>query len=35
MEKVVKKEVTIRPGKLVVVGNFHLLLKRWLTGLGF
>jgi len=27
--------VTIRPGKLVVDGNYHARLKIWLSGLGF
>lgn len=35
MEKVVGKTVTVRPGKLVVDGNFHARLKLWLAGLGF
>jgi large subunit ribosomal protein L49 len=35
MEKVVGKEVQIKPGKLVVDGNYHRRLKVWLTGLGF
>jgi len=35
MEKVVGRPVDVRPGKLVVVGNFHARLKMWLTGLGF
>lgn len=35
MEKVVGKEVEVRPGKLIVVGNFDRRLKTWLTGLGF
>ena len=35
MEKVCGKEVTIRPGKLVVDGNYHIRLKKWLAGLGF
>ena len=29
------REVNIRPGKLVVDGNYHIRLKRWLSGLGF
>ena len=28
-------EITVRPGKLVVDGNFHIRLKKWLAGLGF
>jgi large subunit ribosomal protein L49 len=35
MEKVCGKEVVIHPGKLVVDGNFHVRLKKWLAGLGF
>jgi len=35
MEKVVGKEVIVKPGKLVVVGNYHSRLKKWLAGLGF
>ena len=35
MEKVVGKSVLIRPGKLVVDGNYHARLKMWLAGLGF
>lgn len=35
MEKVVGRPVTMRPGKLVVDGNYHLRLKTWLAGLGF
>jgi len=35
MEKVVGKPVIVRPGKLVVNGNFHARLKLWLAGLGF
>jgi hypothetical protein len=36
MEKVCdNREVIIRPGKLVVVGNYHARLKLWLTALGF
>lgn len=35
MEKVCDgKEVTVRPGKLVVDGNYVLRVKKWLTGLG-
>ena len=29
------REVIIRPGKLVVDGNYHARLKIWLSGLGF
>jgi hypothetical protein len=29
------KEVIIRPGKLVVEGNYHARCKMWLAGLGF
>ena len=35
MEKVVGKPVIVRPGKLVVNGNYHARLKVWLAGLGF
>lgn len=35
MEKVVGKPVTVRPGKLVVDGNYHARLKLWLACLGF
>jgi len=35
MEKVVGREVDVRPGKLVVTGNYNRRLKRWLMGLGF
>ena len=36
MEKVVDgNKVSVRPGKLVVDGNYHARLKKWLTGLGF
>ena len=28
-------EVIARPGKLVVEGNYHLRLKKWLSNLGF
>jgi hypothetical protein len=35
MEKVVGKPVLLKPGKLVVEGNYHRRLKTWLTGLGF
>ena len=35
LEKVCGKEVVIHPGKLVVDGNFHVRLKKWLAGLGF
>ena len=35
MEKVCGKPVLVRPGKLVVDGNFHARLKLWLAGLGF
>jgi len=35
VEKVVGKEVSLRPGKIVVDGNYHRRLKMWLTGLGF
>jgi large subunit ribosomal protein L49 len=35
MEKVVGKKVDIKPGKLVVDGNFSKRLKVWLLSLGF
>ena len=35
MEKVCGEQVIIRPGKLIVDGNFHMRLKKWLAGLGF
>ncbi len=35
VEKVVGREVEVRPGKLVIVGNYQRRLKVWLTGLGF
>eukprot|EP01039_Chlorochromonas_danica_P006010 gene6009-6620_t len=35
MEKVVGKEVYIKPGRLEVDGNYNRRLKTWLTGLGF
>jgi len=35
MEKVTGKPVLVRPGKLVVDGNYHARLKKWLTGIGF
>ena len=36
MEKVCGGQpVTVRPGKLVVDGNYHIRLKKWLAGLGF
>lgn len=35
VEKVVGKDAALRPGKIVVDGNFHRRLKLWLTGLGF
>jgi len=36
MEKVCdNREVIIRPGKLVVEGNYHARLKLWLSALGF
>lgn len=35
MEKVVGKAVIVRPGKLVVDGNYCARLKLWLAGLGF
>ena len=35
MEKVTGTEVEIRPGKLIVKGNFVRRIKLWLSGLGF
>ena len=35
LEKVVGKEVTIRPGKVVIDGNYHMRVKLWLLALGF
>ena len=35
MEKVCESEVLVRPGKLMVEGNFVMRLKKWLIGLGF
>ena len=35
MEKVTGKTVTIKPGKLIVEGNYTGRLKMWLIGLGF
>ncbi len=35
MEKVVGKPVEIKSGKLIVHGNFHLRLKKYLLALGF
>jgi hypothetical protein len=35
MEKVVGAKVDVKPGKLVVDGNYVLRVKTWLTGLGF
>lgn len=35
MEKVVGKPVTVRPGKLIVDGNFSKRLKVWLASIGF
>lgn len=35
MEKVCQKQVEVRPGKLIVDGNYHLRLKQWLSDLGF
>ena len=34
-EVVENAEVTVRPGKLVVRGNYTLRIKKWLLGLGF
>lgn len=36
LEKVVDgSPIEVRPGKLVIYGNFHLRVKLWLTKLGF
>eukprot|EP01039_Chlorochromonas_danica_P012502 gene12502-14315_t len=35
MEKVVGQPVEVKPGKLIVQGNFHMRLKRYLLALGF
>ena len=35
MEKVTGAEVEVRPGKLVVKGNYVRRIKMWLSGLGF
>ena len=35
MEKVVGKQVQVKPGKLIVVGNYSRRLKLWLASLGF
>lgn len=35
MEKVCETEVMVRPGKLVVAGNYSLRMKKWLIGIGF
>ena len=36
LDKVVENaQVEIRPGKLVVRGNYNLRVKKWLLGLGF
>ena len=35
MEKVCEAPVLVRPGKLMVEGNYVMRLKKWLTGLGF
>lgn len=35
MEKVVGKPVQVKPGKLIVVGNYSRRLKLWLASLGF
>jgi large subunit ribosomal protein L49 len=35
VEKVVGRPVLIRPGKIVIDGNYHRRLKVWLTALGF
>lgn len=35
IEKVVGKNAEIKPGKIVIEGNYHKRLKLWLIGLGF
>ena len=35
LERVVGREVLVKPGKLEVVGNYHMRIKKWLVGLGF
>lgn len=35
MEKVCGAQVMVRPGKLIVTGNYSMRLKKWLIGLGF
>lgn len=35
VEKVVGKSVEVRPGKIVIDGNYHKRIKLWLIGLGF
>ena len=35
MEKVTGTEVELRPGKLIVKGNYVRRMKLWLSGLGF
>lgn len=35
VEKVVGKPVEVRPGKIVIEGNYNRRLKLWLLGLGF
>ncbi len=35
MEKVTGSQVEIRPGKLIVKGNYVRRMKMWLSGLGF
>jgi large subunit ribosomal protein L49 len=35
MQKVCGTEVIVRPGKLIVNGNYSMRLKKWLIGLGF
>ena len=35
MEKVCEAPVLVRPGKLMVEGNYVMRLKKWLIGLGF
>jgi hypothetical protein len=35
VEKVVGKEVALRPGKIVIEGRYKRRIQMWLTGLGF
>ena len=35
LEKVVCADITVRPGKLIIDGNYHKRVKLYLTALGF